>query len=271
MTATATDTDELAHAHGQDDTPPGPSSLPPVLELDKVVKEYPGTYAGTPPVRALDEVSLRVHTGEMVAIVGPSGSGKSTMLNLIGALDRPSEGTARVAGGDLAKLSDRQLSALRARRIGFVFQQFHLLPGLNAEDNVALGLVYQGVSRTERRRRSVEALERVGLAKRADHRPMMLSGGEQQRVAIARAIAGEPAIVLADEPTGNLDSVTGRDVLDSFRSLHQEGTTIVLITHDLRVAEAAPRVVSLRDGHVEADIQSHRVTNPATGQTAGAP
>ncbi|HEY8545204.1 MAG TPA: ABC transporter ATP-binding protein [Acidimicrobiales bacterium] len=220
-----------------------------MLQLRDAVKEYPGS----PPVRALDGVSLDVVTGEMVAIVGPSGSGKSTLLHLIGALDRPSRGTVRVAGADLSRLDDRRLSALRARRIGFVFQRFHLLPGLTAADNVATGLLYRGVPGRERRARAVRALERVGLGHRASHRPPQMSGGEQQRVAIARAIVGEPAIVLADEPTGNLDTATGREILDVFGDLHRAGTTIVLITHDPTVAAHAPRVVALRDGRVESD------------------
>jgi putative ABC transport system ATP-binding protein len=213
------------------------------------VKEYPGS----PPVRALDGVSLDVLTGEMVAIVGPSGSGKSTLLHMIGALDRPTHGTVRVAGADLSRLDDRQLSALRARRIGFVFQRFHLLAGLSAVDNVAAGLVYRGVPGRDRRERAVRALEQVGLGQRASHRPAQMSGGEQQRVAIARAIVGGPAIVLADEPTGNLDTSTGREILDVFGALHAAGTTVVLITHDAAVADHAPRVVALRDGRIDVD------------------
>jgi putative ABC transport system ATP-binding protein len=222
-----------------------------VLQLRDAVKEYPGS----PPVRALDGVSLDVVSGEMVAIIGPSGSGKSTLLHMIGALDRPSEGVVRVAGADLVRLSDPELSALRARRLGFVFQRFHLLPGLSALDNVAAGLVYRGVPGSQRKERAARALAQVGLAKRATHRPTELSGGEQQRVAIARAIVGGPAIVLADEPTGNLDTTTGREILALFGDLHNNGTTIVLITHDESVAAHAPRVIALRDGRVASDTR----------------
>ncbi|WP_141704282.1 ABC transporter ATP-binding protein [Planobispora rosea] len=220
---------------------------PYVVELRAVTKVYPGG------VHALRGVDLAVSGGELLAIVGPSGSGKSTMLHVIGTLDRPTGGTVRIGGYDIAGLSDRELSALRGRTLGFVFQQFHLDPGLNALDNVAEGLLYTGVSRGDRRERAAAALERVGLGHRLVHRPNQLSGGEQQRVAVARAVAGDPPLILADEPTGNLDSGAGTEVLGVLRDLHAAGTTIAIITHDMEIAEWCPRRVRVRDGRIVDD------------------
>ena len=221
----------------------------PALELVDVVKRYPGE----PPVSALDGVSLTVDRGEMVGIVGPSGSGKSTLLHIIGTLDRPTSGAVRLAGVDTSAMSDRQLSAVRSQLLGFVFQQFFLLEGMSALDNVANGLLYRGVSPAERRSAAEEALVRVGLQHRLHHVPNKLSGGERQRVAIARAIVNRPAIVLADEPTGNLDSRSGAAVMDLIRELHGEGHTILIITHDRELADSLPRQVSVRDGRIEHD------------------
>ncbi|MGA9276577.1 ABC transporter ATP-binding protein [Ilumatobacter sp.] len=219
------------------------------LHLRGVTKIYPGT----PEVRAVDGVDLRVANGELVAVVGPSGSGKSTLLHLMGALDLPTDGTVEIAGIDVAGLRDRALSGLRAHRIGFIFQDFFLIDGMTATANVAEGLLYRGLPRRDRNERAVAALTRVGLSHRLTHRPSQLSGGERQRVAIARALVGDPSIVFADEPTGNLDSHTSDDIAALFTALNAEGSTLVVITHDQDLASRFPRVVELRDGKVLSD------------------
>jgi putative ABC transport system ATP-binding protein len=221
----------------------------PLISLDRVSRVYS---MGRLDVPALDDVSLDIHPGEFVAIVGPSGSGKSTMMNILGCLDRPTHGSYRLAGTPVADLDDNGLAALRSRTIGFVFQSYNLLPRTTALDNVGTPLLYQGVGRSERTRRARAALERLGLGDRTDHEPTELSGGQQQRVAVARALVTEPALILADEPTGNLDSHAGADVIALLRELHRAGRTIVLITHDPEVAASADRQIHLLDGRIAA-------------------
>lgn len=218
----------------------------PVLELRDVAKSY----SGSPPIEVLKGIDLTITEGELVAIVGPSGSGKSTLLNMMGALDRPTSGDVLIDGTVVNALRDPALSGVRGHRLGFVFQQFHLLPGLSATENVATGLLYHGMSRRQRRSGARKALERVGLGHRLDQKPGKLSGGERQRVAIARALLGDPAIVLADEPTGNLDSQTTEEIVELFLDLNEQGSTIVMITHDRELAESMPRVVQILDGSI---------------------
>jgi putative ABC transport system ATP-binding protein len=238
---------DLQHGGGRERVEGG--EFPFVLELRAVSK----TYGAESPVYALRDVSFAVREGELVAIVGPSGSGKTTLLHVMGTLERPSSGVVSITGLDVAELSDRELAALRATRIGFVFQQFFLAEHSTALENVAEGLLYTGVSAAERRQRASETLARVGLADRVQFRPSKLSGGERQRVAIARALAGRPAIVLADEPTGNLDSASGGAILELLQELNAEGATILVITHDRSLAMRLPRQVAMLDGRIVSD------------------
>jgi putative ABC transport system ATP-binding protein len=230
----------------------------PVLDVDGVTKTYPGE----PPVQALREVNLTIGQGELVGIVGSSGSGKTTLLQLMGTLDRPTSGHVRITGLDVATMADEDIAYLRATRIGFIFQQFFLAEHATVLDNVADGLLYAGIPLKQRRQSALDALELVGLAHRPHARPTQLSGGQRQRVAIARALVGQPAIVLADEPTGNLDQATGQSILALIDQLHQAGSTIVVITHDHAIAERMSRKVEIVDGHIVADTWPAAGTDP---------
>jgi len=221
----------------------------PAVELRDVVRRYPGE----PPVESLRGVSLRIEPGELLAVVGPSGSGKTTLLHIVGTLDLPTSGAVRIAGADIARMSDRQISGFRAARLGFVFQQFFLIDGMSVLDNVAAGLLYRGIDARTRRRLAAATLERVGLGHRLTHRPAQLSGGERQRTAIARSVVGRPALVLADEPTGNLDSASGAEIIELLRDLNRDGTTIAVVTHNHELAAAMDRRIELKDGRIEKD------------------
>jgi putative ABC transport system ATP-binding protein len=234
----------------------------PVLDVERVTKSYPGE----PPVQALREVNLTIGRGELVGIVGPSGSGKTTLLQLMGTLDRPTSGRVRIAGLDVGTMADEDVAYLRATRIGFVFQQFFLAEHSSVLDNVADGLLYAGTPLKQRREQALDALELVGLAERPDARPTQLSGGQRQRVAIARALVGQPAIVLADEPTGNLDQATGHAILGLIDRLNRAGATIVIITHDHAIAERMPRKVEILDGRVVADTGLQTASGTPIGE-----
>ena len=225
------------------------------------LKDLNKTYPGNPPVEALSNVTLQVSKGEFIGIIGASGSGKSTLLHVVGTLTRPTTGSLFIDGIDTSNMSDGELSAVRSRNIGFIFQDFFLISGFSAKENVENGLLYSGVNGKERTRRAIEILERVGLSHRINHRPNEMSGGEQQRVAIARALVHEPTFILADEPTGNLDSVNTKAIMDLLTNLNREGTTLILITHDLEVANIAPRKVTLKDGQIESDSSTRVADN----------
>ncbi len=221
----------------------------PAVELRDVVRRYPGE----PPVESLRGVSLRIEPGELLAVVGPSGSGKTTLLHIVGTLDRPTSGAVQIAGADITRMTDRQISGFRAARLGFVFQQFFLIDGMSVLDNVAAGLLYRGIDAGTRRRLAAATLERVGLGHRLTHRPAQLSGGERQRTAIARSVVGRPALVLADEPTGNLDSASGAEIIELLKDLNRDGTTIAVVTHNRELAAAMGRRIELKDGRIEKD------------------
>ena len=246
--------------------PAGPApAATPVIDLSDVGKTY---RSGSLQVEALRGISLRIEAGEYVAIMGPSGSGKSTLMHILGCLDVPSTGSYLLAGEDVGKLTETALAEIRNRRVGFVFQQFNLLAALTAWRNVELPLSYAGIGRDERRRRALAALDRVGLGDRVEHRPGELSGGQQQRVAVARALVANPALILADEPTGNLDSASTTDVLALFEQLHGQGATVVLITHESEVAARASRVVRVRDGRIQSDSAGSPGSPDSTADTA---
>jgi putative ABC transport system ATP-binding protein len=269
MTYTAQNLSARPSAVAIDGSTPAASRVP-VLEVDNVTKSYPGQ----PPVDALRGVDLTIVQGELVGIVGPSGSGKTTLLQLMGTLDRPTSGQVRITGLDVATMADDDVAFLRATRIGFIFQQFFLAEHATLLDNVADGLLYAGVPLRQRREQAIEALELVGLAQRAYARPTQLSGGQRQRVAIARALVGNPAIVLADEPTGNLDQATGHAILALINQLHQAGSTIAVITHDHTIVERMPRKVEILDGRVVADTgpaSTHSHLRPLAHPSAHAP
>lgn len=227
-----------------------------LVEVKDICKIY---NPGENEVRALDHVSLKIHTGEFVAIIGQSGSGKSTLMNMLGCLDVPTSGDYYLNGENVANLSDDELSDIRNKEIGFIFQGFNLIPNLTAQENVELPLIYRGVGKKERHELSVSSLEHVGLGHRMDHKPSEMSGGQQQRVAIARAIAAKPPVILADEPTGNLDSASSKEILETLKKLHEEGRTVILITHDNEIAAQAKRVIRIKDGRVEADYMNEEI------------
>jgi len=234
------------------------NSAEPVISIKNLGKTY---QMGTTEVHALKTIDIDIHPNEFVALMGPSGSGKSTLMNLLGCLDTPSRGDYVLSGENVSELDDSELAAIRNKRIGFVFQTFNLLPRLTSLDNVALPLVYAGFTKAQRDEKAQTVLERVGLGDRVEHKPNELSGGQRQRVAIARALVNDPAIILADEPTGNLDSKTSYEIMDIFEQLHREGNTIILVTHEPDIAEHAHRIVRLRDGEVESDLKNTPVSH----------
>ena len=229
-----------------------------VIKIENIIKNY---YVGTVVVKALRSVSLNIEKNEYVAIMGPSGSGKSTLMNLLGCLDTPTEGSYVLNGNDVSKMEDNQLAEIRNSEIGFIFQTFNLLPRYNALENVTLPLIYAGKSKSDRVERAKEVLTNVGLADRMDHKPNELSGGQRQRVAVARALVNKPSIILADEPTGNLDSKTSRDIMNLLDDIHELGNTVILVTHEEEIALRAKRIIRLMDGEVESDVYREAIMN----------